>query len=92
MAGKEEDRSGLTVYPNPAEGLLTYKVKTGGERLFHLSLFDEQGRLLHREEVDTQGAYEYQGTLNLQKYTVPRLYLQMQGRSFYQTQKIIVLP
>lgn len=92
VAGKEEDRSGLTVYPNPAEGLLTYKVKTGGERLFHLSLFDEQGRLLHREEVDTQGAYEYQGTLNLQKYTVPRLYLQMQGRSFYQTQKIIVLP
>lgn len=92
VTGNEEPGSGLTVYPNPAEVQVSYKVKTGGERILQLFLSDEQGRILYREEVNTQGVDEYTGQLNLRKYRTNRLYLQLKGESLNETQKIIVQP
>lgn len=92
VSGNEEDATGLTVYPNPAEGPVTYTVKTGGERFLHLSLSDEQGRVLYREDLDTQGAGEYTATLDLYKYNIYRLYLRVRGGSFSHTRKIILTP
>ena len=92
VAGNEEEDTGLKVYPNPAQGPVTYTLKTGGERLLHLSLTDETGRVLHREELDTQGAGEYSGKLDLGKYPAYRLYLRVKGRTFDHTRSIINQP
>ncbi len=91
VAGNEKNAAYLTVYPNPADGPVTYKVRTG-ERVLNLTVSDEQGRILHREQVDTQGIYEYTGKLDLRKYNIPNLYLQVKGSSFSETRKIIIQP
>lgn len=92
VSGNEEDTTGLTVYPNPAEGPVTYTVKTGGEQFLSLSLSDEWGRILYQEDLDTQGAGEYTAKLDLQKYNIYRLYLRVKGQSFSHTRKIIINP
>ncbi|MBX2954018.1 MAG: T9SS C-terminal target domain-containing protein [Leadbetterella sp.] len=92
VAGNEPALTSLTVYPNPAEGPVSYKVKTGGERFLRLSVSDELGRVLHREEVDTQGAAEYTASLDVRKYKMHQLYLRVEGGSFSHTRKILIQP
>lgn len=92
VAGNEPESHLLVAYPNPAENVLSYRIKTGGEQVLFLSLTDATGRVLYEEELNTGGATEYIGQLRLAPYAAPRVYLNIRGRSFDQTQKITVLP
>ncbi|WP_367913142.1 hypothetical protein [Leadbetterella sp. DM7] len=90
VAGNEPEDTGLVVYPNPAEGPVTYSVKTGGESLLTLSVSDESGRVLHSEELNTAGVSEYTGHLDLRKFKLYKVYLQVKGSTFRHTRKIII--
>ena len=67
---------GISVSPNPSNGLFTLKIETPATEKFNMSVRDAQGRIVYTENLNVNGTYR--DNLDFTSFAKGVYYMQIQ--------------